>query len=76
MQINTVNVQLLIFRAKKLAGWVEGRKDGWMDGWKEGWESRVKDCLQQSKRAPLGGANIKKIDFNLLQVLKNLSFLH
>ena len=27
--------------------------DGWMDGWKGGWmdggESRVKDCLQQSK---------------------------
>jgi hypothetical protein len=26
-------------------GWV----DGWMDGWMDGWESRVKDCLQQSK---------------------------
>jgi hypothetical protein len=23
--------------------------DGWMDGWMDGWESRVKDCLQQSK---------------------------
>jgi hypothetical protein len=27
--------------------------DGWMDGWMGGWvggrESRVKDCLQQSK---------------------------
>jgi hypothetical protein len=23
--------------------------DGWMDGWVDGWESRVKDCLQQSK---------------------------
>ena len=22
---------------------------GWMDGWVGGWESRVKDCLQQSK---------------------------
>jgi hypothetical protein len=22
---------------------------GWMDGWVDGWESRVKDCLQQSK---------------------------
>ena len=22
---------------------------GWMDGWMDGWESRVKDCLQQSK---------------------------
>ena len=32
-QINTVNISLLIFRAKNLAGW----KDGWKDGWKEGW---------------------------------------
>ena len=23
--------------------------DGRMDGWVNGWESRVKDCLQQSK---------------------------
>ena len=23
--------------------------DGWMDGWMDGGESRVKDCLQQSK---------------------------
>jgi allantoicase len=23
--------------------------DGWMGGWMDGWESRVKDCLQQSK---------------------------
>jgi hypothetical protein len=22
---------------------------GWVDGWVDGWESRVKDCLQQSK---------------------------
>ena len=34
--------------------WVEntlddGRKDGWMGGWMDGGESRVKDCLQQSK---------------------------
>ena len=40
-QINTVNVQLLIFRAKNLAGW--------MDGWVDGGKSRVKDCLQQLK---------------------------
>ena len=32
-QINTVNVQLLIFRAKNLAG----RMDGWVDGWMGGW---------------------------------------
>jgi hypothetical protein len=24
--------------------------DGWVDGWMDGWESRVKDCLQQSKK--------------------------
>jgi hypothetical protein len=23
--------------------------DGWVGGWMDGWESRVKDCLQQSK---------------------------
>ena len=34
--------------------------DGWVDGWMEGSQSQVKDCLQQSKRAPLGGANINK----------------
>ena len=28
------------------SGWV----DGWMGGWVDGWESRVKDCLQQSKK--------------------------
>ena len=28
---------------------LDGWKDGWMDGWKDGRESRVKDCLQQSK---------------------------
>jgi hypothetical protein len=28
-----------------LDGWV----DGWVDGWMDGRESRVKDCLQQSK---------------------------
>ena len=27
-QINTVNVQLLIFCAKNLAGWMDGRMDG------------------------------------------------
>ena len=30
--------------------WVEKTlDDGWMDGWMGGRESRVKDCLQQSK---------------------------
>ena len=27
--------------------------DGWMGGWVDGRESRVKDCLQQSKIGPL-----------------------
>ena len=31
-------------------GWVDGWMDGWMDGWVDGSKSRVKDCLQQSKR--------------------------
>ena len=22
---------------------------GWVGGWMDGWESRIKDCLQQSK---------------------------
>ena len=48
-QINTVNVQLLIFRAKNLAGWMGGWMDGWKEGWMDGRESQVKDCLQQSK---------------------------
>ena len=30
-------------------GWVGGWVDGWVDGWMDGGESRVKDCLQQSK---------------------------
>ena len=30
-------------------GWIDGWMDGWMGGWMDGWESRVKDCLQQSK---------------------------
>ena len=40
MQINTVNVQLLIFRPKNLAGWVGRWMDGWMDGWVGGWVDR------------------------------------
>ena len=32
---------------------LDGRMDGWVDGWMDGWmggsQSRVKDCLQQSK---------------------------
>jgi hypothetical protein len=31
-----------------MGGWV----DGWMGGWMGGRESRVKDCLQQSKTIP------------------------
>ena len=32
-----------------MGGWMDGWVGGWMDGWVDGWESRVKDCLQQSK---------------------------
>ena len=33
---------------------LEGRKDGWMGGWMDGSQSRVKDCLHQSKiKAPI-----------------------
>jgi hypothetical protein len=28
---------------------MDGWMDGWMGGWVDGRESRVKDCLQQSK---------------------------
>ena len=35
-----------LFWSKKVWHWMEGRMGGWMDGW----FSRVKDCLQQSKR--------------------------
>ena len=31
-QINTINIPLLIFRAKNLAGRKEGRKGGWKEG--------------------------------------------
>ena len=47
--IYTVNSQLLIFRAKKLAGWKGGWMGGRKEGRNEGWKSRAKDCLQQSK---------------------------
>ena len=36
------------------SGWMDGWMDGWMGGWVDGWmggsKSRVKDCLQQSKK--------------------------
>ena len=34
---------------KNLGEWMDGWMDGWMGGWMDGRESRVKDCLQQSK---------------------------
>ena len=34
---------------KNLGEWMDGWMDAWMGGWVDGWESRVKDCLQQSK---------------------------
>jgi hypothetical protein len=39
------NVVYKMVSSKKLAGWV----GGWVGGWMDGRESRVKDCLQQSK---------------------------
>jgi hypothetical protein len=39
------NVVYKTVSSKKLAGWM----DGWLGGWMDGRESRVKDCLQQSK---------------------------
>ena len=32
-----------------LGGWMDVWMDGWIDEWMDGWQSRVKDCLQQSK---------------------------
>ena len=46
--------------------------EGWMDGWVEGSQSRVKDCLQQSKMT-----FISKIDPPLkfyLNAIRNLNF--
>jgi helix-turn-helix protein len=38
--------------------------DGWVDGWVDGRESRVKDCLQQSKtRVPLRSIIVLQVDF-------------
>ena len=47
---------MLIFCARMCsAGWVDGWVDGWMGGWMDGSESRVKDCLQQSKKIKICG---------------------
>jgi hypothetical protein len=35
--------------------------DGWMDGWVDGRESRVKDCLQQSKITGLANLIIELV---------------
>ena len=53
-----IDSQLRIFRVKKLAGWMDGRKEGR----KEGWKSRVKDCLQQLKII-FKASNNKKLCF-------------
>ena len=37
---------------------------GWVGGWMDGWDSRVKDCLQQSKMSIPGGIqHYKNIHF-------------
>jgi hypothetical protein len=45
--------------------------DGLVGGWMEGRESRVKDCLQQSKREKVYIKSIKK---TLLKLSKNKIF--
>ena len=65
---------------ERMGGWMDGResrvntlddgwKEGWMDGWMDGRESRVKDCLQQSKTInfrsiPLGCNLYKNLAIN------------
>ena len=41
-----IKIKYLVFCENKKACWM----DAWMGGWKDGWKSRVKDCLQQSKK--------------------------
>ena len=43
-------------------GWMDGWMGGWVDGWVDGSQSRVKDCLQQSKLMQLD-LNRIRIDF-------------
>ena len=45
--------QLDYLLQKNLGEWVGGWMGGWMDGWMDGSQSRVKDCLQQSKTRPV-----------------------
>jgi len=40
--------------------WKEGRMDGWVGGWMGGGESRVKDCLQQTKTDVIQSFSIKE----------------
>jgi hypothetical protein len=41
--------KMLYVKRSRLKTLLDGWMDGWMDGWVDGRESRVKDCLQQSK---------------------------
>ena len=41
-----MGVENTINRRKYLVRWM----GGWVDGWMDGSQSRVKDCLQQSKK--------------------------
>ena len=56
--------------------------DGWVDGWMEGGESRVKDCLQQSKNKTKMVQSLKikfliisKLNFNEGQIYKKYQIL-
>ena len=40
---------------------MDGRMGGWKDGWMEGSQSRVKDCLQQSKNVKFGVENLEHL---------------
>ena len=63
-------------KTKNLAGWKDGRKDGWNGGR----ESRVKDCLQQSKMVRLkkkSDASCVKIKFKWGSILqRNLKIVY
>ena len=53
-----------------MGGWMDGWVGGCVDGWMDGGESRVKDCLQQSKIKFL---IISKFNFNEGQFYKKIS---
>ena len=55
--------------SQKIKFWVkttldDGRVGGWVGGWMEGSQSRVKDCLQQSKILKIHGREKRWLDSN------------